>query len=40
MYNVLGNNGISEVLDQKIVTGGDKLRHPLYKWLTIHPYEF
>ena len=28
---------IVKSLNQKIVTGGDKLGLPLYNWLTMHP---
>ena len=31
---------IVKSLNQKIVTGGDKLGHPFYNWLTMHPNEF
>ena len=31
---------IVKSLNQTIVTGGDKLGHPLHNWLTIHPNQF
>ena len=31
---------IVKSLNQKIVTGGDKLGHPFYNWLTMHPNEY
>ena len=31
---------IVKSLNQKIVTGGDKLGHPFYNLLTMHPNEF
>ena len=31
---------IVKSLNQTIVTGGDKLGHPIYNWLTMHPNQF